>query len=153
MSIQKINILLVGGGGRENALARALARSPRAATLLAAPGNPGIADFAECVPVAASDVGALVDLAASRGVDLVVIGPEQPLVDGLADVLRARGIAAAGPVAAAARLEGSKVFAKETMSRLSIPQAEPYRVFTDFGDAERHILAGDGKSDRSHVVL
>ena len=144
MSTHRMNILLVGNAGRENALARALARSPKTAILLAAPGNPGIAEFAECVPVPTSDTGALVDLAASRDVGLVVVGPEKPLVDGLVDALRARGIPAAGPVAAAARLEGSKVFAKQTMSRLGIPQAEPYRVFTDFGDAERHLLEGRG---------
>lgn len=137
----KLDILLVGGGGRENALARALARSPRAGRLLAAPGNPGIARFAECVPV--SGIDALVELAADRGVGLVVVGPEQPLVDGLADALEARGIAVAGPSRRAARLEGSKVFAKETMDRLGIPHAEPYGVFWDYASAEFYIETRD----------
>ncbi len=140
-----LDVLLVGGGGRENALARALARSPRIGRLLAAPGNPGIARFAECVDVAAGDVDGLVALSVERGVGLVVVGPEQPLVAGLVDALEARGIAAAGPTQAAARLEGSKVFAKQTMSRLGIPHAEPYGVFEDFAEAERFIAETDGR--------
>ncbi len=143
-SADVIDILLVGGGGRENALARALARSPRTGQLIAAPGNPGIARFACCVEVAATDQAGLIALAEERDVGLVVVGPEQPLADGLVDALSARGIAAAGPVQAAALLEGSKVFAKETMRRLGIPQAEPYGVFDDFDDVERYLAGCDG---------
>ena len=140
-----VDVLLVGGGGRENALARALAGSPRIGRLLAAPGNPGIARFAECVDVAAGDVDGLVALADSRQVGLVVVGPEQPLVAGLVDALAARGIVAAGPAQASARLEGSKVFAKQTMTRLGIPHAEPYGVFEDFSAAEQFIGGTDGR--------
>ncbi len=138
-----LDILLVGGGGRENALARALARSPRTRTLIAAPGNPGIAEICTCRPVAASDVAGLTRLASGLSADLVVVGPEQPLVQGLSDSLHAYGIPAAGPTGSAALLEGSKVFAKETMTRLGIPQAEPYEVFDDFDDAEAYIETCD----------
>ena len=141
---ERIDILLVGGGGRENALARALAGSRRTGKLLAAPGNPGIARFAECVAVPAGDVGALAALAEDRGVGLVVVGPEQPLVAGLADEVSARRIAVAGPSRAAARLEGSKVFAKRIMTRLGIPHAEPYGVFDSLDEAERYIESAAG---------
>ena len=136
---KNLDVLLVGGGGRENALARALARSPRTRKLAAAPGNPGIAEICTCHAVAAHDVAGLTRLASGLGTDLVVAGPEQPLVDGLTDSLNAHGIPVAGPTRAASRLEGSKVFAKRTMTRLGIPQAEPYEVFDDFAAAERHL--------------
>jgi phosphoribosylamine--glycine ligase len=137
----KLNILLVGGGGRENALARALARSPRTGKLIAAPGNPGIAAFAECVPVKASDLDGLLQLARERAVDMVVVGPEQPLADGIADRFAAHNITVAGPRQQAALLESSKVFAKAMMTRLGVPQAEPYHVFDSNDEARRHISA------------
>ncbi|MFN3597958.1 MAG: phosphoribosylamine--glycine ligase [Rubricoccaceae bacterium] len=123
-----MRILVVGSGGREHALCDALARSTPAPELLCAPGNPGTAALAENVPVAADDGPALVALARSRGVGLVVIGPEAPLVAGLADALRAAGIATLGPDAYGARLEGSKAFAKAFMARHGIPTA-PARAF------------------------
>jgi phosphoribosylamine--glycine ligase len=125
-----VKVLLVGGGGREHALAWAIARSPRLATLLAAPGNPGIARHARCVPVKEHAIDDLVALARGERVDLVVVGPERPLVEGLADRLRAEGIAAFGPGAAAARIEGSKAFAKELMARHGIPTAR-FGAFAD----------------------
>jgi phosphoribosylamine---glycine ligase len=121
-------VLVVGGGGREHALVRALARSGESPRLLCAPGNVGIARDAEVHAVAADDVPGMVDLAREHAVDLVVIGPEAPLVAGLADALRAAGMLAFGPSAAAARLEGSKAFAKSVMTAAGVPTARAEAV-------------------------
>jgi phosphoribosylamine--glycine ligase len=115
--------LVIGTGGREHALARALARDPSITAVHAAPGNPGMAAVAECHDVDPMDGDAVADLAERLGVDLVVVGPEAPLVAGVADAVRARGIAAFGPTAEAARLEGSKAFAKEVMAAAGVPTA------------------------------
>jgi phosphoribosylamine--glycine ligase len=123
-----MKVLVVGGGGREHALVNALARSPQRPELLAAPGNPGIAARARCVAVAADDLDGLVALARDEDVGLVVIGPEAPLVAGLADRLEAAGIAHFGPSAAAAQLEGSKAFAKEVMASAGVPTAGWHEV-------------------------
>jgi phosphoribosylamine--glycine ligase len=112
---------VVGGGGREHALAWALARSPSVDEVIAAPGNAGIASLARCESIAADDVADQVALAEREGVDLVVVGPEMPLVWGLADALVARGIPAFGPTASGARIEGSKAWAKELCLRHGIP--------------------------------
>jgi phosphoribosylamine--glycine ligase len=115
-------VLVVGGGGREHALVRALLRSPQQPELLAAPGNAGIArDGVECLAAGAEDVEAIVRAAQDRKVDLVAVGPEAPLVAGLADALDEAGIAAFGPGAAAARIEGSKAYAKELMRDVGVP--------------------------------
>ena len=120
---RRVRALVVGSGGREHALAWALARSDSLDELHAAPGNPGIAALAHCHPVRADDHAALVSLARELRTDLVVVGPEAPLVAGLADELRHRGIAVFGPSAAAARIEGSKSFAKEVMEAAGVPTA------------------------------
>jgi phosphoribosylamine--glycine ligase len=119
-----VRVLVVGSGGREHALVRALGRSPQRPEVLCAPGNAGIRADAPALPGAdPSDPAGLADAASGAGVDLVVVGPEAPLVDGLADALAERGIRCFGPRAAAARLEGSKAFAKEIMAAAGIPTA------------------------------
>jgi phosphoribosylamine---glycine ligase len=118
-----VKVLVVGSGGREHALAWAISRSPQLSELHAAPGNPGIAALAHCHPVHADDLASLVPLAGELGVDLVVVGPEAPLVAGLADELRHRGVSVFGPNAAAARIEGSKAFSKELMAAAGVPTA------------------------------
>ena len=123
-------ILIVGSGGREHALVRALRRGARPLELLAAPGNPGIAADARLLEIAPDDVEGLAQAAAAERVDLVVVGPEAPLVAGLVDVLAERGIAAFGPNAAAAQLEGSKQFAKEAMEQAGVPTAAWTRART-----------------------
>ena len=123
-----MNILLLGSGGREDALAWRLRQSPSCDKLLAAPGNPGIARWAECVPADPCDPVAVVELAKSRAIDLVVIGPEAPLVAGVADALRAAGVPVFGPSAAAALLEGSKGFTKDLCRANAIPTADYERV-------------------------
>jgi phosphoribosylamine--glycine ligase len=125
-----MKLLLVGNGGREHALADTLARENTPLELLAAPGNPGIAQLARTVPVAAADTARLVALAEAERVDLVIVGPEAPLADGLVDRLRLRGVPAFGPTAAAAEIETSKHVAKTLMQQAGVPtaRAETHRV-------------------------
>jgi phosphoribosylamine---glycine ligase len=118
-----VRVLIVGSGGREHALAWKLSQSPMLSELHAAPGNPGIAALGTCHPVRAEDGEGLLELARSLEVDLAVIGPEGPLVVGVADELRYAGVAAFGPSAAAARIEGSKSFAKEVLTSAGVPAA------------------------------
>ncbi len=123
-----MRILIVGGGGREHALAWALARSPRRPELFIAPGNPGTARLGANVPISATDIDALRTFAAESSIDLTVVGPEQPLVEGIVDRFQAAGLKIVGPGAAASRLEGSKEFAKGFMHRHGIPTGS-YRTF------------------------
>lgn len=125
-----MKILLVGSGGREHALGLGLHADPECTELHVAPGNPGIADFATCHPLAVSDNQAIVSLAQQLDVDLVVVGPEVPLVNGVADLLRAAGICVFGPSKAAAQLEGSKNFAKEVMADAGVPTARSFTCTT-----------------------
>src|ERR1700744_1042689 len=116
-----MKVLVVGSGGRESALCAALARDPHVDSLICAPGNPGTAEIAEDVHVEIGDPVAVARLAESRGADLTGLGPEAPPVDGVVDALAERGLAAFGPAAAAARLEGSKAFAKAVISAAGVP--------------------------------
>jgi len=133
-------VFLVGGGGREHALAWKLRQSPRLHRLIAAPGNPGIAAVAQRVPIGDTALDELVGRAVRERVDLAVIGPEQPLTLGLADRLREAGVPTFGPSRSAARIEGSKAFAKDLMARHGIPTAQ-FRVFTDAGEALHYCRA------------
>ena len=132
-----MKVLLVGGGGREHSLAWAIARSPLVTTLYAAPGNPGIARHATCVPIGADAIDEIVAFASRERIDLTVVGPEVPLVAGLADRLAAAGLPVFGPSAAAARIEGSKAFSKDLMRRHAVPTAR-YATLTTAADARRY---------------
>lgn len=133
-----MKILVVGSGGREHSLCWAIAASPLCDKLWCAPGNAGIAREAECVAIAADDIDGLVDFATAESVDLVVVGPEQPLVMGLVDRLEEHGVKAFGPRAAAAELEGSKGFMKDICAKYDIPTAA-YGRFTDIEKARAFI--------------
>jgi phosphoribosylamine--glycine ligase len=132
-----MRVLVVGSGGREHALCWAIAGSPLCDALYCAPGNPGIAEEATCVPIAATDLDAILAFAQKEKIDFVIVGPEAPLVAGLVDKLEAAGIAAFGPSAAAAALEGSKGFTKDLCADYDIPTAR-YRRFTDANAAKAY---------------
>jgi phosphoribosylamine--glycine ligase len=132
-----VNVLLIGAGGREHALAWKISASPLLGRLYAAPGNPGIAQHAECVALDVADHQAVVAFAREKEIDLVVVGPEAPLVAGLADDLAAAGIPVFGPSAKAAQLEGSKGFTKDLCARYSIPTAA-YGRFANAADARAY---------------
>jgi phosphoribosylamine--glycine ligase len=139
-----MRILVVGGGGREHALAWKIAQSPLVRELWAAPGNPGIGRLARLLPVRGEDVEAVVREVRAHDIDLVVVGPEGPLVAGLADRLGREGVPVFGPSAAAAEIEGSKAFAKEVMLAAGIPTAE-HAVFTDLDPALAHVRSRGGR--------
>ena len=134
-----LTVLVVGGGGREHALAWKISQSPLVSKLYAAPGNPGIARHAECVPVPVEDIQGLRDFAVSRKVDLTVVGPEAPLAAGLTDLLSREGLLVCGPDRAGAQMEGSKVFMKTILSKYGIPTAD-FRVFEEYDEAEQFVL-------------
>ncbi len=138
-----MKVLLVGSGGREHAIAWKLARSSGLTRMFFAPGNAGMADLGDCVPVQAEDVAAVVRFAKQEKMDLVIVGPEDPLCDGMVDALQAAGIRAFGPTQAAARLEGDKAFAKEMMRQRSVPTGEA-RIFTTFRDAKAYVASREG---------
>ena len=133
-----MRVLIVGSGGREHALAWAIAASPLVDRLFCAPGNGGIAEEAECVPIGAGDIAGLVAFSRRERIDFVVVGPEAPLTLGLVDALESEGIAAFGPSAAAAKLEGSKSFMKDICARAGIPTAD-YRRCRDPAAAHAYI--------------
>lgn len=133
-----MRILIVGGGGREHAIAWALRREDPAADLYCAPGNPGTVPLATNLPIAATDLDRLTDAADACGIDLTVVGPEAPLAEGLADRLRAHGRAVFGPSRAAARIEASKAFSKQIMEKAGVPTAAS-RTFTDLAGALAYV--------------
>jgi phosphoribosylamine--glycine ligase len=155
-----VRVLILGGGGREHALAWALRRSPLVSGLFVAPGNGGTDSLAENVPVDPQDLEAVLDIVVERDIDLTVVGPEAPLVDGIADRLAEKGRLCFGPSKDAARLEGSKVFAKEFMRRHGIPTAE-FSVFDDAAAAKRYVrdkgcpivIKADGLAQGKGVVV
>ncbi len=156
-----MKVLVIGSGAREHALVRGLQADPAVDAVIAAPGNPGIDAVARCEPLAdVTNAAAVLELATRHTVDLVVVGPEAPLVAGVADVLRAAGIATFGPDAAAARLEGSKSFAKQVMAAAGVPTALAHVCTTDdevvaaldaFGAP--HVVKDDGLAAGKGVVV
>jgi phosphoribosylamine---glycine ligase len=157
-----MNILVVGSGGREHALVWRLAHSDRSVKLSCAPGNPGIEDLAELVPLKATDLQGLARFAAERGIDLTVVGPEQPLAEGIVDLFTERGLKVFGPTKAASELEWSKAFAKDFMARHAIPTAA-YRAFSakNIDDARTYVgqcdlpivLKADGLAAGKGVIV
>lgn len=133
-----MRLLLIGGGGREHALAWKLAQSPHCHQLYALPGNGGIAQIAECVPIAPKAIPEIVQFARQNAIDLVIVGPESPLIAGLADALAEVNIPCFGPKRTPARLEGSKAFAKQLMAEIGVPTA-PFRVFEQAEPAKAYL--------------
>lgn len=134
-------VLVVGGGGRCHAIVDALSRSPKVSKIYAAPGNAGISAQAECVPIPVSDVKALLDFAKAEGIDLTIVGPEASLALGIVDAFREAGLRIFGPTKAAARIESSKEYAKDLMTRHNVPTAS-YRTFDNFEEALAYVKAG-----------
>ncbi|MGB9866442.1 MAG: phosphoribosylamine--glycine ligase [Bacillota bacterium] len=138
-----MKVLIVGSGGREHAIAWAVSRSSRVEQIYAAPGNAGIAEIAECVPIQANQVRALAEFAHDKGIDLTVVGPELPLAMGIVDGFAARGLKCFGPTAAAARIESSKIWAKQFMKRHGIPTAA-FQWFDSIEPALSYVRAQKG---------
>ena len=155
-----MNVLLIGSGGREHALAWALTASPLLTRLYCAPGNAGIAEVAECVAIGVDDHAGIIAFAKDKGIDFVVVGPEQPLVAGLADELAAAGIKVFGPSRAAAQLEGSKGFTKDLCREFNIPTGA-YGRFSDAASARAYlatqklpiVIKADGLAAGKGVVI
>jgi phosphoribosylamine--glycine ligase len=145
--MRKIRVLIIGGGGREHALCWAVAQSRQVEQVFCAPGNAGIRDVAQIIDISATDIPSLISLAERETIDLTIVGPEAPLAAGIVDDFRRHGLRIFGPTMAAARLESSKVFAKEFMRRHFIPTA-PFQVFDNPDEALKFIAA----AERSLVV-
>ncbi|NNJ11248.1 phosphoribosylamine--glycine ligase [Chloroflexales bacterium ZM16-3] len=155
-----MNVLLIGSGGREHALAWKIAQSPQIAKLLCVPGNTGTSHHGQNVPFPLNDVDALIDLAQREAIDLVVVGPEKPLADGIADRFIAAGIPVFGPTAEAARIESSKAYAKEIMAEASVPTAAAHVFATaeaaaDFvrTSGQAWVVKADGLAQGKGVVV
>lgn len=156
----EMKVLVIGSGGREHALVWKLAQSPSVEELYCAPGNPGMAGEAVCVDISSDDIAGLKAFALDKGIDLTVVGPEAPLVAGIANEFEAAGLTVAGPSAHAAQLEGSKAFAKDAMTRFGVPTAG-YQVFTDPAKAKAYVrqahrplvVKADGLAAGKGVIL
>jgi phosphoribosylamine---glycine ligase len=133
-----MKVLVVGGGGREHAIVWKLSQSPKIKKLYCAPGNPGIAQLAECVSIGVSEIEKLADFAIKEQIDLTFVGPEEPLSKGIVNYFKEQGLAVYGPSKEAARIEGSKAFAKELMIKYEIPTAK-YAVFTNYEEALAYV--------------
>ena len=155
-----MRVMVIGSGAREHALAWKLAQSPKVEKVYAAPGNPGMAEHSECVSIGVTQFAALADLAEQRQIDLTVVGPEVPLVEGIVDFFQQRGLNIFGPNSAGAALEGSKVFAKELMAGAGIPTAQ-HRNFTQANQAlaylEEHgapvVVKADGNAAGKGAIV
>lgn len=155
-----MRILVVGGGGREHALVWKIAQSPLVDSLYCAPGNPGIAKLAECIDIAVDDIDALKDFALEKEIDLTVVGPEAPLVKGIANTFHEAGLKIFGPSKEAAQIEGSKAFAKEIMDEQGVPTGS-YRVFTDKAECLQYlknteppyVIKADGLAAGKGVII
>ena len=155
-----MRVLVIGSGAREHALVWKLTQSPRVSKLYAAPGNPGMAEVAECVPLGATQLVELANFAGHNAIDLTIVGPEVPLVAGIVDVFQQHGLTIFGPIAAGAALEGSKAFAKELMTMAGIPTAQ-HRTFTDATQAltylEQHgapvVVKADGNAAGKGAIV
>jgi len=155
-----MKILIVGGGGREHALAWKLARSPRVKKIFCAPGNAGIAAQADCFPIKAEDIDGLVDFAKKERIDLTVVGPEAPLTMGIVDVFKRNGLKIFGPTKEAAAIEGSKVFAKEFCKKYNIPTAGS-AIFSGIKEAKSYlskqtmpvVIKADGLAAGKGVII
>ena len=137
-----MRILLVGSGGREHALAWKIRQSPFLSKLYAAPGNPGIAELAECVSITAENVEGLVRFAKEKEIDLTIVGPEAPLAAGVVDRFYAEGLKIFGPTQAAAQIEASKIFSKELMVRAGVPTAD-FKIFSASAQAKHHLIESE----------
>lgn len=146
-----MNVLIVGSGGREHALAWKIAQSSLMPEIFCDPGNPGIAKLATCVPIKATEIAKLVEYAIDNEIDLVVVGPEVPLTMGIADEMHKAGIRVFGPTKAASAIEGSKIWAKELMAKYSIPTAG-YRLFGDPSKAHSYVTSRDWEDGFKLVV-
>lgn len=155
-----MNVLVIGGGGREHTLVWKLKQSKQVTRIVCAPGNAGIAQIAECVPIGVMDFAAIADYAVAEKMDLVVVGPDDPLAAGITDVLEARGLRVFGPNKAAAEIEGSKVFMKHLLRKYEIPTAS-YEIFDDVESALAHVrkvplptvLKADGLAAGKGVII
>ena len=155
-----MKVLVVGGGGREHALVWKIAQSKSVKKIFCAPGNAGIAKQAECIPIGAADVSALLAFAEKERIDLTVVGPEAPLTLGIGDVFEARGLRIFGPSRRAAEIEGSKVLSKEIMKKYGIPSGE-FQAFEDYPEAVRYVqgkntplvVKADGLAAGKGVIL
>lgn len=134
-----MKVLVIGSGGREHALAWKVAQSPLLSRLYAAPGNPGIAEIAECRPIPVTDLSGFLHLAKEEKIDLTIVGPEAPLAAGIVDRFQKEGLKIFGPTQAAARIESSKAFAKNMMTKYSIPTAH-YEVFAHINEAKHYVI-------------